>query len=289
MPLKKIPDNLTIYSRPPVNQEDLFGNIVTVRDSYAVDSTNEKRKESAERWMNNIPQVLWDHVTRDYIQNNVEDTKITNVPNQGFKLRILDLEVRSQGGRAYKVVDQNSNQFDLREDTLLDVIKNVGILPGGELPGTYIFSLQGSEMKLIREGSEQHKELLDASTVKARTPTKILEPGKVYYNSKGTETYIFLGVVNGEQMWVKCQFFESKSQYLFYSPEYKKSKTVYGQGEWPYGSTCYSDTLDILIDGYKKDMEDAIKREKRYKVNPGYYSESYRGFVNTITELRNSQ
>ena len=103
-----------------------------------------------------------------------------NKPISG--LRVLSLEHRGQGGRAYKVVTPDGFYFDLREDILLDTMKTEGVAPGGILRGQYIWARVGAEMKLVRKGSELFRALLEASerSILSAIPLKQLKVGTVY-------------------------------------------------------------------------------------------------------------
>ncbi len=92
---------------------------------------------------------------------------------------------------------QRSFYIDLREDVLLDTIQEVGISPGGVLNGTYLFATVGSQMKLIREGSALHTELIGATTRRnsKKISSKDLEVGGVYATISG-QKLVFGGFVD---------------------------------------------------------------------------------------------
>jgi len=83
-------------------------------------------------------------------------------------VRIIDIEKRVEGGRAWKVIysldypEKSDGYFlvDLREDVLLDVIKTQGIAKGGILNGYFIWVQLGSQMKLVRNHSELYEDLV---------------------------------------------------------------------------------------------------------------------------------
>jgi hypothetical protein len=134
---------------------------------FVTDSTNTTTNETAKRWSN--------------LKNPTE----ASVPNSPLKnVVIYNLEHRSEGGRAYKVTIDNKYQFDLREDILMDVIKNVGIQAGGKLNGEYIFATVSSQMKLIRVGSDIHTGILDYVNTKTSPALKELVPGTIYNSPK---------------------------------------------------------------------------------------------------------
>jgi hypothetical protein len=120
---------------------------------------------------------------------DVENNPITNV-------KIVGLEERGNGGRAYKVVIDDKYFVDLREDVVLDVIFNCGIEKGGLLNGTFIWVKDSSAMRLIRYDSTIYNEYL-AGTEKIASfvelkPTDII-PGGVY-ETKGGRRNLYLGL-----------------------------------------------------------------------------------------------
>lgn len=71
-------------------------------------------------------------------------------------LRILSLEIRSEGGRAWKVMDDNGYIFDLRESELQTLIEQYGVETGGYSPCMYRFGVNGAHTKLLICGSDEY-------------------------------------------------------------------------------------------------------------------------------------
>ena len=115
-------------------------------------------------------------------------------------VRILDLDRRSQGGRAYKIIIkvEDGHEFicDLREDTLLDVIKNKGIHAGGKLNGNFSWIQNGSQCTLVRIGSDIWNEAQQQNVAKAakKIPNASLEFGHLYMTAGG-DLAIFIAKV----------------------------------------------------------------------------------------------
>lgn len=240
MKLKPIPDEVNVHTRPESTSNNLAGVSVKTRLAYAVDSTNTTRNASAKQWAGTA-------------------TSATTEDNKGFHLTILSLTVRAQGGRAYKVMDQLNRVFDLREDALLEAISSVGILPGGILPGEWLWSLQGSEMKLIREGSAMHTALLEKSTDAALTPNSSPTPGYVYTNLRGTDQFLYLGPKDGQQHWIEVHWYRHKGGWWPSTVHKVKSKKVYGPGILMYPDKTYKYTLQQLIADIENDKATRIK------------------------------
>lgn len=185
-----IPEKITILTRRPEKVGD-----VEVTPAFISDATNTKTLETGRTWAKG-----WYH------KSDVTGPEFVGRENKGVGgYRILDLEVRSEGGRAYKVVSPEGFYVDLREDVLLDTIQEVGISPGGILNGTYLFATVGSQMKLIREGSELHKELIGATTRRnsKKISGKDLEIGGVYVTVGGAQ-FVFGGFV--DTVYIKADY-----------------------------------------------------------------------------------
>ena len=117
---------------------------------------------------------------------------LDNVPVQS--VRVINLEERGNGGRAYKVLVNEKYYVDMREDVVLDTMINFGVDKGAILKGQYVWGKYGSNMKLLRVGSSQHKEFskgVDVSELPTIEP-KDLIVGGVYETKKG-EIEIYLG------------------------------------------------------------------------------------------------
>lgn len=188
MKLGNIPENLTIFICEETdniwrwNDVDSGERLTKVRPCFISDATNKKTLESGENW------------AKGWGSNGLPFTKL-EVPNEPFKLRIITLEIRDKGGRAYKVCaeigDFKNLFFDLREDVLLDCIFEVGIKKGGEIAADFIFARIGSEMKPIRVGSLLHKKMIEATEFNKKEKCELVVGG-MYSNKKG-EKFVYLG------------------------------------------------------------------------------------------------
>lgn len=118
-----IPENLTFFIR---SETSIYWSWKDVENSqketkvlpcYISDSTNKKTLETGKNWANNR---IWNHEKKEYDYPNPQVMLIENNP---FRIRIVDLDIRLEGGRAYKVcanIGEFKNlYFDLREDVLL--------------------------------------------------------------------------------------------------------------------------------------------------------------------------
>lgn len=197
----KIPESLSIFSRPvEVIKRDIgaMTEEVEVRPSYVCDKASKKAHENAEQWA----KGGWRGNSGMPFTREDRD----NVPFTG--LRIWDLEVRSEGGRAYKAITPDNMLIDLREDVFLEALITQGIGVGGELGGDYVFAFLGSQMRVVRVGSDLHAGLEKTTERKKTKPIadKDLVIGGVYRGKSG-DVEIYCGHVMDDgkkkQFWVK--------------------------------------------------------------------------------------
>lgn len=170
-----LPEEITIiYSQHNKNSDGYF-------PAFISDSKNQKTLYTGRQWA----------ARRN---DNVSEKTEKNIPKNGY--RINDLVFRNEGGRAYKVITPDGFYVDFREDILLETILEVGISPGGILNGKYLWATIGSQMKLIRDGSKLHQELINLTHNKKLKSIKKLEIGCIY--SKNMEDYfLYLGQIKG--------------------------------------------------------------------------------------------
>ena len=186
-----IPTKLTLISRSAEEIENHFEGIeesinkIKVLPTFVADSVNENSIQRGMDWAGGRP---WE--TKKY---KGKKTETDNAPLTD--IRIIGLEYRSEGGRAYKVLFGAKDYYaDLREDVLLEAILSVGIEAGGRLNGEYLWARVGSQMKLVRIGSSLHTANLDSMQYKAKPKISIknLEIGRIYIDSREFE-HLYLG------------------------------------------------------------------------------------------------
>ncbi len=160
--------------------EDLIKNISKndVLHTYPVDAENPTRIESAKKWASNHYSVEQKKLTVFEIENNLSI------------IRILNLEVRGEGGRAYKCVSTHGFYFDLREDTLLDIFEHVGMEKGGIIKADFVWASTGSQMKLILKGSDTYKQLVEETETKSLQLLKSIK--KVLYMKQKIDNVIYI-------------------------------------------------------------------------------------------------
>jgi hypothetical protein len=118
----------------------------------------------------------------------LDNTPLKNV-------RVIGLDIRGNGGRAYKVLIDDKYYVDLREDVILETILTVGIQAEGKLNGEYVWGKNGAQLKLIRVDSELHQQYIKGTTDR-KTYSEIkgadIVPGGCYLMKSGTKK-IYLG------------------------------------------------------------------------------------------------
>lgn len=196
---QRLLDRVCYLSKMQSKDTDLFGAEITVKHTFPYNPDSKTAPETAKRWANND---TWDYKTRQHIKG--PEPEFLERANDPFSVTIIDLDVRSEGGRAYKVVDQSGRCFDLREDQVLEVFKHSGILAGGVIPGQFVWGILGSQMRMVLVGGDLHKEMVaQAESLKefqrkqasGAAPTEgSLKFGCVYRKRDGSH-HVFLGKV----------------------------------------------------------------------------------------------
>src|SRR5579885_3656062 len=162
-----------------------------VTPAFPVDSKDDKTMKRAIDW---ATQDGWDYTTNKRKVKKHDTKEVENQPLNHVK--VLSLEERGNGGRAYKALIDNF-YVDLREDVLMDTLLQAGVEPGGLLKGEYVWAKMGSQMKLVRVGSELHRLIVEFDSKKDMKPVGKgdLEVGGVYQDRKKNKA-IFVGYVN---------------------------------------------------------------------------------------------
>lgn len=176
-----IPEMLVLYSRKRQKITTRWDDIdlpaveaIEVTPTFVTRPESASGNETGKRWGDRIAPVT--------------------VINEPTTLRIVGLERRNEGGRAWKVVFGDDKLVDLREDVLLEALRTVGTDVDGYLEGTYVWAVVGSQMKLVRVGSTLHEALEAATQRKALKPisARDFKVGTVYRQPNG-DRIVYLG------------------------------------------------------------------------------------------------
>lgn len=222
-----------------------------VTPAFPIEPGNEKTLATAVNWAS---QGGWDQKTNKPIVKKHHVDEVDNAPIKNVK--VLSLEERGNGGRAYKALI-GKYYVDLREDVLMDTLLQVGIAPGGILQGEYIWAKMGSQMKLVRIGSEVHRLLNEFEARSAVKPVgkKDLEVGGVYRDKK-KNTAIFIGYVN------TVMYKEEPCPSSSWRSPTEKAKFVFEQTVIKKGMLFY-EVYDF--EGIAKSVKEMTKKDSSYQ------------------------
>jgi len=208
MRIGRVPEKLFIVMKPETDYEvrvDGREIRVPVKPAFAVDGDSDNMIAKAKEWG-----------THHYYSKVYDEKELTflEVPNESFNnLRLINIEKRSEGGCAYKVVDMEGRLYDLREDVFLESLyaleidgwvgaKQSAALPRGVyLTGEFVWAVNGSQMRMVRVGSNLHKELQEAGERRklVALKRKDLVPGTIY-RMRGGDERAYLGYRKGKGM-----------------------------------------------------------------------------------------
>lgn len=116
------PTKMTYVQREPSEvsdywEHDFWGDekppTRTVRETFVVDADNETTRQTATDWA----EHSW--------RTSTKKATFTDKPNTPIdEVEVISLEKRNQGGRAWKVLIEGTYYVDLREDVMLDALRN---------------------------------------------------------------------------------------------------------------------------------------------------------------------
>lgn len=199
--------NICYISRPAIKDTTLTGDDIIVHPTFPYNPESKTSPQTAKNW-----------ATFSYYNRRLEeshDPEPITLSNDPFTVKIISLEHRGEGGRAYKVIDDQMRLFDLREDQLVEAISLSGINTGGVIGGTFVWGVLGSSIRLAHVGGKLHKEMIEGfellSTEEKKkidgtsiTGSKLVE-GLIYMKRNG-DRFIFLG---------RCTIDDSDTLYAF--------------------------------------------------------------------------
>lgn len=199
----KLPKNIAYITnnkdKITTTWEDDEDNVISSEDvlpTFVADAANPKTIETGKRWAEH--QQYWAE------DKTPKVSTIDIVPNEPMSgVRLITLEYRRNGGRAYKVVLPGGYYVDLREDIMIDLATKASINKG-ILGGEYVWVSRPGGMTLVRVGSYIHNKVLEEIKMeetrkeihsKGMFKKQSLVPNTVYKTHQG-EIYLFLGFIN---------------------------------------------------------------------------------------------
>lgn len=184
----KIPDKVTLFCREYERVELMNGESKKVMPTYPAHEYSKARMEGGLKWSN---QSYGGSSRKVGLFRQVE------IENKFRGLYLHRLEIRGEGGRAYKVAVAGEYYVDLREDQLLDIMQYAGIEKGGYINDNFCFATVGSDFRIIRVGCDEYNELKELDGM-VKATAKDMKFGSIC-KSGSKEMYIYLGtVISGE-------------------------------------------------------------------------------------------
>lgn len=258
-----IPEKLMYVQKPPTVAEDYWeqavgGNPpkVRVRPTFVVDAKNSKTMATAKKWA------------------GTRGVTIKELPNDPIPVvELVTLEVRSMGGRAWKVLVHGLYYVDLREDVLRDAIVYGKGTQGKEIIGPFIWCSVAGGLKLVRVGSALHQAVLASMAKRAEenVGTSDLVVGGVYADSRG-QKHLYLGQVNADAVRVKYLPMSMQARLrgddpkVSVSPAKHRNLQLWGRynGDWPLDSMMATYYLRIVKEASVKNLVKTVKLPANY-------------------------
>jgi hypothetical protein len=214
-----IPKQITYVSGPQTLMEiDLGADETTDKQekqlvSPTFVSTTDKTLITARKWIGHKRIREYNPETREYYHDHSPVLELT-VDNKPIdNIRIIGLERRGNGGRAYKILIDDLYLVDLREDVLMDTMNQHGIDPGRKLKGRYIWAKIGSQTKLIMVEGEVEKELQKTTEIKEKQQeieSKDLVVGGIYKMKSKAMIFFGYDIVSKQNAFVEIYGFITK-------------------------------------------------------------------------------
>jgi hypothetical protein len=190
--LKKI----CYLSKPKDWSTNLAGEKIEVSDTFPYNPESKTSPSTAMQWAKGYHYY---YAAKDGTPPPPDPVPI-ELDNVPFEVTIIDLLVRSEGGRAYKVVDRENRLFDMREDQLVEAITFCGVSPGGKIPGKFVWATVASTTRMVLVGGKLHDSIVRSQEEKENIKTKSVKASKSLrlngvYKKKDSTFIAYLGRV----------------------------------------------------------------------------------------------
>ena len=141
-------------------QQPINHNITSTgpQSTFYFDPDSVKQKETAVQWAD----VICTYVGSKRISNGSTGyTPIVRANKPMTGLILTDIDVRMEGGRAYKVINPADNSlFDIREDQMLQAIIKYGIQAGGLIGGEWVWAMNHTQIKCYLVDGKEYLDML---------------------------------------------------------------------------------------------------------------------------------
>lgn len=156
-----VPERLVAFLRPEIKYtQDYTGSILKVTPAFVVDPASDHLLKTAEKWASAPDYNTYDPVHKTYDPVDFQRVELEN--SYQTNLRVVKIEHRREGGVALKVVNQEGWLFDLREPEFMEAALT-GSLVCGMLKSHYVWSRGVNQMRLVRVGSQIHRDRMNGS------------------------------------------------------------------------------------------------------------------------------
>lgn len=142
-----IPTMLRVYMRPPASRPTHGGDTIVASDAFITDAMSTSAHVTASDW---VRRGSGDKDAPEHVE-------ITNDPIDSVLL--LSLDIRGEGGRAWRVMMPSGYVVDMREDTFVDALFVNGIA-GRTLKGPFRWIKLGSQMRLELVSSKRYSDVV---------------------------------------------------------------------------------------------------------------------------------
>jgi len=165
-----IPEKLVVVLKNSCKHKWQGGEFVAP-DAYVTDAKSKTALETARNW-----------AVRTYGYQTAPDANTTSpaiveIDNEPFNtLRIVGMEERGEGGRAWKVITPQGWIVDLREDVFMEALfgHRITNTAGLEIKGPFRWVVNGSQMRLALVDSSLYRDIAKLDAIK-----KLPQAGKI--------------------------------------------------------------------------------------------------------------
>jgi len=154
-------------------QQPINHNITSTgpQSTFYFDPDSVKQRETAVKWADVVwtfqppsryhPNGLWYLETPPTSNGSTGYTPIVRANKPMTGLILTDIDVRMEGGRAYKVINPTDNSlFDIREDQMLQAILKNGIQAGGLIGGEWVWAMNHTQIKCYLVDGKEYLDML---------------------------------------------------------------------------------------------------------------------------------